>query len=114
MQPACARRAVAIQDASHAFRPGRRGSNFMDQILKSSRVPAAAIGSFIAEALAKMGLPEADAERVAELMTEADLTGADAHGVFRLPQYVRRLRAGGVNPRPRITVTRTASATALV
>ena len=86
----------------------------MDQILKSSRVPAAAIGSFIAEALAKMGLPEADAERVAELMTEADLTGADAHGVFRLPQYVRRLRAGGVNPRPRITVTRTAGATALV
>jgi LDH2 family malate/lactate/ureidoglycolate dehydrogenase len=32
------------------------------------------------------------------LMGEADLTGADAHGVFRLPQYVRRLKAGGFNP----------------
>jgi L-2-hydroxycarboxylate dehydrogenase (NAD+) len=86
----------------------------MNQILTSNRVPAAAVTSFIAEALAKMGLPEPDCHKVAELMTEADLTGADAHGVFRLPQYVRRLRAGGVNPRPNITVTRTAPATALV
>ncbi len=37
-------------------------------------------------------------------MVEADLTGADSHGIFRLPQYVRRLRAKGSNPRPDITV----------
>ncbi|HEY6254768.1 MAG TPA: Ldh family oxidoreductase [Xanthobacteraceae bacterium] len=86
----------------------------MDQITTSNRIPAAAIAAFIAAALAKMGLPAADAQRVAELMTEADLTGADAHGVFRLPQYVRRLRAGGVNPRPDIKVRQTAPATALV
>ena len=42
--------------------------------------------------MAAVGLPAADAARVAELMVEADLTGADAHGVFRLPQYVRRIR----------------------
>src|SRR5262249_33899816 len=47
-------------------------------------------------------------------MSEADLTGADGHGIFRLPQYVRRLKAGGFNKRPNITVSRTASATALV
>ncbi len=46
-----------------------------------------------------VGVPDADAKKVAELMLEADLTGADAHGVFRLPQYVRRIKAGGVNPR---------------
>ena len=50
----------------------------------------------------------------AALMSEADLTGADAHGVFRLPQYVRRLKAGGFNKHPNITVTRNAPATALV
>jgi L-2-hydroxycarboxylate dehydrogenase (NAD+) len=86
----------------------------MNQIATASRVPATAIAGFIRDALAKMGLPAADAAKVAELMTEADLTGADAHGVFRLPQYVRRLRAGGVNPRPAITVRKTAPATALI
>ncbi|HEX2215163.1 MAG TPA: Ldh family oxidoreductase, partial [Xanthobacteraceae bacterium] len=55
-----------------------------------------------------------DAAEVARLMVEADLTGAEAHGIFRLPQYVRRMQAGGVNPRPRIRVDRTAPATALV
>jgi L-2-hydroxycarboxylate dehydrogenase (NAD+) len=86
----------------------------MDQIATAIRVPAAAIDGFIRDALGKMDLPAADAVKVAELMTEADLTGADAHGVFRLPQYLRRLRAGGVNPRPAITVRQTAPATALI
>jgi L-2-hydroxycarboxylate dehydrogenase (NAD+) len=79
-----------------------------------TRVPAAAIAGLIRDALAVVGLPGPDATKVAELMTEADLTGADAHGVFRLPQYVRRLKAGGVNAKPAIQVTRTAPATALV
>src|SRR5882757_273412 len=72
------------------------------------------IEAFIGDALAAVGLPVADAAKVAELMTEADLTGADAHGIFRLPQYVRRIRAGGFNTKPSITVTKTAAATALV
>jgi LDH2 family malate/lactate/ureidoglycolate dehydrogenase len=86
----------------------------MDQVMKAERVSARAISAFIADALGKTGLPAADAGKVAELMCEADLTGADAHGVFRLPQYVKRLRAGGINPRPNITVEKTAAATALV
>lgn len=78
------------------------------------RIPADTVRGFIAECMALIGLPPDAAAKVAELMTEADLTGADAHGVFRLPQYVQRMQAGGFNPRPNITVTRTASATALV
>jgi LDH2 family malate/lactate/ureidoglycolate dehydrogenase len=78
------------------------------------RVPARAIAGLIEDAFVAAGLPAADAARCAELMTEADLTGADGHGVFRLPQYVRRLKAGGFNARPMIAVTRTAAATALV
>jgi LDH2 family malate/lactate/ureidoglycolate dehydrogenase len=54
--------------------------------------------AFIADVLRAHGLREADAQRVGELMAEADLTGADSHGIFRLPQYVRRLRAGGMKP----------------
>ena len=81
---------------------------------RSNGVPVAAIRGLITDALAAAGLPRPDAAKCAALMGEADLTGADAHGVFRLPQYVRRLKAGGFNPRPNITVNRSAPATALV
>src|SRR3954449_8394614 len=80
----------------------------------SARVSIGAIRSLIEDALATAGLPRPDATVCARLMGEADLTGADAHGVFRLPQYVRRLKAGGFNPKPSITVHRSAPATALV
>lgn len=79
-----------------------------------SRIPVSAIQSLITDALTAAGLPREDAARCAALMSQADLTGFDAHGVFRLPQYVRRLRAGGFNPRPNIKVTRSAPGTALV
>jgi L-2-hydroxycarboxylate dehydrogenase (NAD+) len=77
-------------------------------------VPSRSTSGLIKDALAAAGLPDADAARCAELMTEADLTGADGHGIFRLPQYVRRLAAGGFNKRPNITVKKSAPATALV
>jgi L-2-hydroxycarboxylate dehydrogenase (NAD+) len=79
-----------------------------------TRFPVAAVAGLIADAMVKSGLPLADAAKVAELMLEADLIGADAHGVFRLPQYVARLQLGSTNARPNIKVERTAPATALV
>jgi L-2-hydroxycarboxylate dehydrogenase (NAD+) len=78
------------------------------------RVPARAVRALIEDAFVAAGLPQADAARCAELMSEADLTGADGHGVFRLPQYVRRLNAGGFNKHPNISVNRSGPATALV
>ena len=81
---------------------------------EGARVAAPAIAAFIRDAMTAVGVPAADAAKVAELMLEADLAGADAHGVFRLPQYIRRIKAGGVNPKPNITVEKTAPATAIV
>jgi L-2-hydroxycarboxylate dehydrogenase (NAD+) len=78
------------------------------------RVPARAVTSLLTDSFVAAGLPDADAARCAELMTEADLTGAEGHGILRLPQYVRRLKAGGFNAHPNITVTKSAPATALV
>jgi len=78
------------------------------------RTPVAAVTGLIIDAMVKSGLPADAAAKVAELMLEADLTGSDAHGVFRLSQYVNRLKLGSTNPRPDIKVTRTAPATALV
>src|SRR3954469_11287117 len=77
-------------------------------------VSAAALHGFIKSALVACDLPDADAERIAGLMVEADLIGGDNHGVFRLPQYVRRIRSGGVATRPTIRVVQETDATALV
>src|ERR1700735_3617166 len=78
------------------------------------RVTSGRLKAFIAEALTKVGLPEPDADSVAALMTEADLQGSDGHGVSRLPQYIRRIKAGGFNVRPNIRVVREQAGMALL
>lgn len=95
------------------------GNNVAFQVVEMdarvvSRTPVEAVSGLITDAMMKAALAADDARKVAELMLEADLTGADAHGVFRLPQYIARLRMDAINPRPSITVTRSAPATALV
>jgi LDH2 family malate/lactate/ureidoglycolate dehydrogenase len=84
------------------------------QDAKASRVPTAAVTALIVDAMIKAGVAKGYAAKIADLMLEADLIGADAHGVFRLTQYVQRLKLGSTNPRPNIKVNRTAPATALV
>ena len=84
------------------------------QATKGVRIPTKAVTGLIVDAMIKVAAPKGDAARIAELMLEADLVGADAHGVFRLPQYVQRLKLGSTNSRPNITVERSAPATALV
>jgi L-2-hydroxycarboxylate dehydrogenase (NAD+) len=83
-------------------------------ILPELTVSFARLKAFIQEALTKLGLPDADAATVAALMAEADLQGSDGHGVTRLPQYARRIKAGGFNVRPNIHVVRERAGTALV
>src|SRR5437763_7200320 len=69
---------------------------------------------FIAAAYRAVGIPEADALKAAELMAQSDISGADGHGVFRLPQYIRRIKAGGLNMNPEITIIRRAKTAAIV
>ena len=72
------------------------------------------LARFITDAFVAVGLPPQDAAIVAARMVEADVIGADGHGVFRLPQYIRRLRAKGVNVTPQVRIERTGPATARV
>jgi L-2-hydroxycarboxylate dehydrogenase (NAD+) len=82
--------------------------------MPDQRFAASTLATFAASAYAAAGLAPADAAIAARHMVEADLVGADAHGIFRLPQYIERIEAGGINPRPQIAVLRTAPATAVV
>jgi L-2-hydroxycarboxylate dehydrogenase (NAD+) len=78
------------------------------------RVTHAALIAFIASAYRAAGIPGADARKAAELMAQSDISGADGHGVFRLPQYIRRIQTRGINTTPNIEVHRTAPGTALI
>jgi L-2-hydroxycarboxylate dehydrogenase (NAD+) len=84
------------------------------QAQSGSPVTFEALKAFICEAMARLGLPDQDAMTVAALMAQADLQGSDGHGVSRLPQYARRIKAGGFNVRPNIRVVREQASTALV
>jgi LDH2 family malate/lactate/ureidoglycolate dehydrogenase len=69
---------------------------------------------FIANVLKANKVPAEDAKLVAQLMVKSDLVGADGHGIFRLPAYVKRIQAGGINLNPRIHIEREQGATALI
>ncbi len=77
-------------------------------------VAADQLTDFAASAFQSLGVPGGDARDVAGLMVEADLLGYDTHGLFRLRQYVARLRDGGCNPAARPHVVRETVATALI
>ena len=77
-------------------------------------IDAASLRTFAARILETVGMPVADAGIVAELMVSADLGGAEGHGVFRLPQYVRRICAGGINLHPNIRIARERNGMALI
>jgi L-2-hydroxycarboxylate dehydrogenase (NAD+) len=78
------------------------------------RVGITELEGFITRALASAGIPSDDATQVAALMVEADARGGDAHGIFRLPQYVKQLRSGGINARPNIRIVSDRAGTALI
>ncbi|HYA05270.1 MAG TPA: Ldh family oxidoreductase [Xanthobacteraceae bacterium] len=79
-----------------------------------SRIPAPQLAAFVARAFSAAGLPAEDAQILAGLMVDADLRGSDTHGVIRLPLYVRRIRAGGINRRPNIRIVGERPSAALI
>ena len=72
------------------------------------------IEGFMTRCFTAAGLPAADAATVANLMAEGDMLGKDSHGIFRLPGYIGRLKSGGFNPTPNITVEKERAASALI
>jgi len=80
----------------------------------TARVSAAALKAYIARAFVAAGLPDGDAAVLGDLITEADLRGSDTHGVFRMPAYCKRIKAGGVKTRPDIRIVSERASTALV
>lgn len=69
------------------------------------------LAAFAAAAFAAAGLGEADATKAADFLLIADRRGIDSHGVARLAGFVRRLRAGLIDPTAELTIIRETPAT---
>ena len=80
----------------------------------TTRCSATQLETFIANAFQTVGISPAEAQSIAQLMARADVNGSEAHGIFRLPQYIRRIKGGAVNIKPNIRIEREATAMALV
>ena len=63
---------------------------------------------------AACAMDAADAHRLADSLVFADLCGVHSHGVLRVPEYVRKLTTGGVDPRGRPAVVRAVGACLVV
>ena len=70
-----------------------------------------AFGIALAEA---QGMNAADARTLVEIMVRCDARGISSHGLYRLPSYLRRMAAGGINPKARPQIVRESGATAVV
>lgn len=73
-----------------------------------------ALTEFAAAALRAADVLPEHAAVTASRLVEADVRGRTGHGLIRLPSYVARIRAGGVNTRPGIVVRHETPVSALV
>lgn len=82
-----------------AFYPGSEGER---------RVAFADLRARVSAIFANCGMSAKDAELLADSLATADLRGVHSHGVLRVPEYVEKLKTGGVDPRgvPRVVSDR--------
>jgi LDH2 family malate/lactate/ureidoglycolate dehydrogenase len=72
------------------------------------------LAGFAAAVLAAVGVDPEHADITSHRLLEADLRGRSGHGLIRIPQYVPRIEAGGINLSPEIELRRETPVSALV
>lgn len=78
------------------------------------RVEGGTLKDFTKRLFISSGLPQEDAEVVADVLVTADLMGISSHGVQRVRRYVSGLMKCCVNPRPNVRLLRDSGAVALL
>src|SRR5438876_8273067 len=77
-------------------------------------VKPAVLHDFTARILCGAGASEPIADRMAESLVGANLAGHDSHGVIRIPQYLRDISQGSVDPKAEPKVAKQGPAWILV
>lgn len=86
----------------------------MSEASRETRIDHEPLRALCTSILVGVGVPEADAGVVADLLAEANLCGIDTHGVIRLKLYVDRIIAKGIQVEPDIRTVRDNKCTALL
>lgn len=73
-----------------------------------------ALLDFTKQVLVGFGMPPDEAEIEADVLVWANVRGVDSHGVLRLPRYLEHVRAGRMNPKPKIRITRETEAVVMI
>ena len=79
-----------------------------------TRIPAAELLELVRSIFERCGMSAQDAHLLADSLVDADLRGVNSHGVLRVPEYVKKLTEGGVDPRGRPSIVRDAGACLVV
>ncbi|MEP7362362.1 MAG: Ldh family oxidoreductase [Acidobacteriota bacterium] len=66
---------------------------------REQRVSAGSLREFVNGLFERCGMTGPDAALVADSLVAADERGVHSHGVLRVPEYMVKLRTGGVDPR---------------
>jgi len=82
--------------------------------MSNTKVSTENLTNFIKRCFVAVDFSEVHAAKCASLMAKADLIGQEGHGVFRLPQYIKRINNGGLNTNPNINTIENRTAMALL
>jgi L-2-hydroxycarboxylate dehydrogenase (NAD+) len=78
------------------------------------RISKEALQNFIFVIFQRCGMSSEDAGLLTDTLVMADLRGCHSHGVLRVPEYVRKLTVGGVDPTGQPQVAKDSGATLLI
>ena len=81
---------------------------------KEQRIPEKILRPLVSEIFERCGMSADNAALLADTLVVADLRGCHSHGAILIPEYVRKLTAGGVNPKGNPRVARDSQAALLV
>lgn len=79
-------------------------------ISTDQRVAVTDLQTLVTEIFVRCDMLSADAALLTETLIYADLSGIHSHGVLRVPEYVKKLTHGGVDPRGRPQIMRDSGA----
>ena len=87
-------------------------SNSKEQTIQ--RVSVEALEAFCIKSMVRSGLSETDARTTARVLVTTDTWGVFSHGTKQLLHYLRKVRAGGINPRATPEIVKEGPSWALV